>query len=302
MNKTIKSPYSLFGGKSKVSSIIWERLGEVSNYIEPFAGTLAVLLGNPNIPKIETVNDINCYIANFWRAVAAEPDKVASFADYPLTQTDLHARHRWLVSSTNDNFRLKMDTDPDFYDVKIAGWWLWGIGASIGNNWLNSKGLNSMPLLSSAGGGIHGLTNNIDDWMHQLQKRMRRVRVACGDWKKILTPSISFNNKGLTDKDITGILLDPPYDFTSRSKVYDNDEDIFLNVVKWAVENGSNPRLRIALCGYDGDWGIPDSWEKYNWKANGGMANLGNKQGKQNANKEVIWFSPFCLKSENEII
>lgn len=301
MNKVIKSPYTLFGGKSKVAPVIWSRLGEVSNYIEPFAGTLATLLANPSIPKIETVNDINCFISNFWRAVSAEPDKVAEFADYPVTQTDLHARHRWLVSAATDDFKSKMDTDPDYYDVKIAGWWVWGMGASIGNNWLNTKGLKSMPLLSSAGGGIHGLTNDIGEWFESLQDRMRRVRVACGDWTKVVTPSISFNNKGLTDKDITGILLDPPYDFTTRAKVYATDEDIFINVVNWAIENENNTRLRIALCGYDGDWGIPNTWEKYSWKANGGMANLGNKQGKQNATKEVIWFSPSCLKVINTI-
>ena len=293
----IKSPYPLFGGKSKVAPIIWSRLGKVSNYVEPFAGTLSILLANPNIPKIETVNDINCFICNFWRAIAADPAGVAKYADLPINQADLHARHRWLVSNATDDFKSKMDSDPDYYDVKIAGWWVWGVGASIGNNWLNSKGLKSMPLLSSAGGGIHGLTNKVPDWFASLQERTRRTRVACGDWTKVLTPSITFGNKGLSGNDITGIVLDPPYDLVNRDKVYHNDDaGTFAKVVEWAIENGDNAKLRIALCGYDGDYGFPDDWEKYHWKANGGMANLGNTRGKQNAKSETIWFSPHCLK------
>lgn len=291
----LKSPYSYFGGKSRVSHIIWEGLGEVSNYIEPFVGSMAVLLANPKIPKIETVNEIDCFISNFWRAVSNDPEGVAKFADYPVHEADLHARHQWLVSQATADFRLKMNSDPDYYDIKIAGHWVWGIGASIGNNWLSTKGLNSMPLLSSAGGGIHGLSLPVLDWFKKLQERTRRVRVCCGDWKKIITPSISFNNKGLGHKDITGVFLDPPYQLKGRDKVYKEDSDIFSEVCRWAVSNGDNPRLRIVLCGYEGDHGIPSTWQTYAWETNGGMANLGESRGKDNAKLERIWFSPSCL-------
>ena len=35
------------GGKSKVADMVWERLGDVDNFVEPFAGSLAVLLRRP---------------------------------------------------------------------------------------------------------------------------------------------------------------------------------------------------------------------------------------------------------------
>src|SRR5689334_19180994 len=44
---TLKAPFPWFGGKSRVASLVWERFGEVRNYVEPFAGSLAVLLGRP---------------------------------------------------------------------------------------------------------------------------------------------------------------------------------------------------------------------------------------------------------------
>ena len=292
----LKAPFSYFGGKSKVAPIIWKGLGQVSNYVEPFCGSLAVLLANPNIPKIETVNDKDCFITNFWRAISADPEGVAKFADLPLHEADMHARHKWLVSSATKEFHEKMDSDPDYYDLKIAGWWVWGMGASIGDCWLNTKGLKAMPCLSSAGGGIHGLSNDVLDWFKKLQERTRRTRVCCGDWTRVVSSSITHGNKGIGPKDITGVFLDPPYEIKGRDKVYREDNNIFNDVCQWAVENGDNPRMRIVLCGYEGDHYIPDTWQTYNWKANGGFANLGNDRGKTNAAKETIWFSPHCLE------
>jgi site-specific DNA-adenine methylase len=292
----LKSPYPFFGGKSRVAKVIWSGLGEVANYVEPFAGSLAVLLANPQIPKIETVNDKDCFISNFWRAVSQDPQGVAKFADYPVHEADLHARHKWLVSAATTQFHHQMNTDPDYYDLKIAGWWVWGMGASIGNNWLQPKGVNASPLLSSAGGGIHGLTLPVFEWFDKLRERTRRVRVCCGDWKKVITPSITYASKGLTAREMTAVFLDPPYDAVGRDEVYREEGNIFSEVCQWAVANGDNPRLRIALCGYEGNHGIPATWQEYAWEANGGLGNLGNDRGKANKARERIWFSPHCLE------
>jgi DNA adenine methylase len=62
---TLKSPYSYFGGKSRVAELIWKRFGDTPNYVEPFFGSGAVLLGRPHPPKTETVNDLNAFICNF---------------------------------------------------------------------------------------------------------------------------------------------------------------------------------------------------------------------------------------------
>jgi hypothetical protein len=113
--------------------LIWPRFGDVDNYVEPFAGSLAVLLSRPHLPKTETVNDRDAYIANFWRAVKSDPEGVAEFADWPVNEADLHARHEWLVSL--DGFRHRMLTDPKYFNVKIAGYWVWGLSSWIGSGW-----------------------------------------------------------------------------------------------------------------------------------------------------------------------
>src|SRR5690606_37692330 len=113
----LRAPFPWFGGKSRAASLIWARFGDVPNYVEPFAGSLAVLLARPHPPRVETVNDRDAYLVNFWRAVQADPDAVWAYADYPVSEADLHARHIWLLEQVE--FRERMLTDPHFYDVKI---------------------------------------------------------------------------------------------------------------------------------------------------------------------------------------
>jgi hypothetical protein len=124
------------------------------NFIEPFAGSLAVLLARPGgAGKIETVNDRDRYLANFWRAVSAEPEAVRRHADWPVNEADLHARHKWLVNQAE--FRERMHTDPDFYDVKIAGWWVWGLCQWIGGGWCVEPNNHKHPKLDGIGKGVH---------------------------------------------------------------------------------------------------------------------------------------------------
>jgi hypothetical protein len=53
----LRAPFPWFGGKARVAGLVWERFGDVRNYVEPFFGGGAVLLGRPSAPRIETVND-----------------------------------------------------------------------------------------------------------------------------------------------------------------------------------------------------------------------------------------------------
>jgi site-specific DNA-adenine methylase len=88
----MRAPFPWFGGKRRVKHVVWRAFGaDVPNYVEPFAGSLAVLFGRPDpagnvVPfghpgKIETVNDSSRFLVNFWRAVVAEPEQVAAHAD-----------------------------------------------------------------------------------------------------------------------------------------------------------------------------------------------------------------------------
>lgn len=172
----LKAPYPYFGGKAKVADMVWERLGDCRNYVEPFAGSLAMLLRRPEPGKIETVNDLNAYIANFWRAVQADPAAVANHADWTVNETDLHARHRWLVFSEESQAALQRVRQlPDYFDAKIAGWWCWGACCWIGSGWCpeqlphmsSGQGVNKLPeQLPHMDAGLRGCVAN-SEVLHQ---------------------------------------------------------------------------------------------------------------------------------------
>jgi hypothetical protein len=102
----------------------------------------------------------------------------------------------------------------------------------------------------------------------------------------------------------TGVFLDPPYsDAANRTDViYSADSLTVANEVReWAIAQGDDPRIRIALCGYEGEHQIPDSWECVEWKARGGYGSQGDNQARENSKKERIWFSPHCLGKNQTI-
>lgn len=203
-----------------------------------------MLLGRPTPARTETVNDLDCYLANFFRAIKSDPAGVAYWADDPVNEADLHARHQWLVDQVL--FRERMHADPDYFDVKIAGWWVWGICQWIGSGWCvrpdwkgrgnatRGRGVNrplelKRPGMRRGGVGVHNTTwqqrphlngdcgatgmgihssaaTAIEEWFFALADRLRHVRVCCGDWKRILGPSPT------TNIGVTAVFLDPPYD------------------------------------------------------------------------------------------
>ena len=61
---------------------------------------------------------------------------MAYWADWPVNEADLHARHKWLVA--REEFRQRMRADPDYFDAQIAGWWVWGISQWIGSGWCSA--------------------------------------------------------------------------------------------------------------------------------------------------------------------
>lgn len=322
----LPAPFPWFGGKRKVADVVWQRFGSVSNYVEPFFGSGAVLLGRPApVDGNETVNDIDGYVANFWRAIKHAPEDVAEHADNPVNENDLHARHVWLLQR-RETLQSSLDGDPDFFDAKIAGYWVWGISCWIGSGfcsgngpwWVNEdrqlvhlgngRGVNrKLVHLGDNGRGVNRqlvhLGNNgqgepqsrLLPWFSALADRLARVRVCSGDWSRVCGPSVTFKHG------LTAVFLDPPYADTAKreSNLYRMDsESVAHDVREWAIENGENKLLRIALCGYEGEHEMPDTWSVYEWSAGDGFGGQAQERS-YNGERERIWFSPACVSPRN---
>ena len=138
---------------------------------------------------------------------------------------------------------------------------------------------------------------NLQDYFRALSERLRRVRVCCGDFMRVLGYSVTVKYG------LTAVFLDPPYKHSigRRKTLYveENGDDPAERAYKYAMENGDNPMLRIALCGYEGEHDMPKSWECYEWKATGGFGNKRKDGQNENRHRERIWFSPHCLKEES---
>jgi site-specific DNA-adenine methylase len=135
----LRAPFPWFGGKRTVADQIWSAIGDVSHYVEPFFGSGAVLLNRPHAPNIETVNDKDGMVANFWRAVRLDPESVAHHADWPVSEPDLHARHLWLVAQ-RESITERLMGGPEWFDAKVAGWWVWGACNWIGSGFCSGQG------------------------------------------------------------------------------------------------------------------------------------------------------------------
>ena len=323
MAEVLQAPFPWFGGKRKAADTVWPAFGVVDNYVEPFAGSAAMLLAAPEGKRIETINDFDGFVANFWRAISHDPDAVAHAADWPVNEVDLFARHSWLVRQRAD-LTEKLHADPAYFDASIAGWWVWGACNWIGSGWCSGtgpwvhdgerivradsnagqgvnrqlphmgnagQGVNrQLPHLGDAGrGGEHPRTVFIRDWMRDLQERLRDVRVTCGDWQRVCQDSIT------TRHGLTAIFLDPPYEKGDMDYGAGGMGLGIAHAVRdWCAANGDNPKLRIVLCGHAGEHDdlLAQGWHTRAWKAGGGYALT--DEAIANRKSETLWCSPHC--------
>ena len=65
-----KTPWPWYGGKADAAPATWEAMGDVAHYVEPFAGSLAVLLRRP-----------------------LSPDAMADAASWPVCEADYDTEH-----------------------------------------------------------------------------------------------------------------------------------------------------------------------------------------------------------------
>ena len=155
----------------------------------------------------------------------------------------------------------------------------------------SKKLIGQKPRLTDALNGVkaHGVRSRLHQYMRELSDRLAPVNICCGDFERVLTPSVTWKHKG-----DTGILLDPPYKGFEGAYGREPCSD---RVRRWCLDNGHRKNLRIVLCGYEGEHDELEAhgWRVEAWKAVGGYGNQGDGEGRENANRERIWTSPACL-------
>lgn len=315
---TLKAPFPYFGGKRRAAPLIWEALGDPGGYIEPFAGSAAALLARPAVSgrRIETLNDADGWLVNTWRAIRWAPDEVAHHAAWPISEIDYHARQAWLQERRDDRLVSWLEGDPEVFDAKAAGWWLYVLACAIGDPWLKGSwrvvdghlvkgdaGQGVRRVLPHLGGGRgvhrgHDTTGTHEEqvraYMRTLAARLERVRITCGSWERVLTPTLLRTRSG--GDPVTGVLLDPPYS-TSHDVYAETEAGISCRVREWCHTAPND--LRIVLCGYDNEH---DDLLDAGWRVIQGESGSGSGWSKNRANgrRERLWLSPACHHAGEE--
>ena len=336
----MKAPFPYFGGKSKAAPQVWQAFGAVDNYVEAFAGSAAMLLGAPEGKRVETINDADGFVSNFWRAIAQDAEAVAHHADWPVNEVDLFSRHGWLVRQTA-TLTERLHADPDWFDAKIAGWWCWGACNWIGSGWCSGagpwvhdgerivkgdagQGINRKLPHLSAGQGINRKLPHLGDAGRGINRQLPHLGNA---WQGDGHPRSAFITAWFIDlhhrlRDVrvacgdwsrvckesvttrhglTGVFLDPPY--TKGAMDYAAGgvgTDLPMQVQAWCSDNGDNPLLRIVICGHAGEH---DALLAHGWHTRQWTAGGGyavTAEAVANAKSETLWCSPHCVAARAE--
>ncbi len=275
-----KTPFPYFGGKADAAESVWSAFGDVDHYVEPFAGSLAVLLRRPheaNRPyHSETVNDMDGLLVNAWRSIQMSPDATADAASWPVSEADVHARHLALVRWRETHELEHLMGDPAWHDPIMGGWWMWGTSCWIGSGFCSGSGgwtadaggrlcrqgaggvSRKLPHLGNDGKGVnrpqarepgvgkppefHPMTMpEILRWFRFLSARIRHVRILNGDWTRAVTGGSS-KTLPVRQGGIAGIFLDPPY-----------STEAARNMTLYANESGTVAHDVRAWCLAHGD-------------------------------------------------
>ena len=286
-------PY--IGGKYAITPEINRRFGAVDARIDAFTGSSSWILASEPV-KCEIVNDLDGHVVNYLRAVKYAPEEVARHLNFPRAELELIAYHHYARDKLPE-LVSRLGGDPDYYDSVLAARWAYVMAYKLDPSLLKPGGWlarDGRLIYERGAGRIRGsLTTShrllarlvrerrVSEYVAALAERLRNVQVFWNDFEVVVGKTKHLG--------VVGILLDPPYPRHLRDFDYDADSaDVWQRAARWAVANGDNPRLRIAVCGYndaESDALFPDSWARFVWRRSG----LG-----QNKEKECIWFSPHC--------
>jgi DNA adenine methylase len=184
----LKPPFSWYGGKQKLAKFVIGHMPRHDVYIEPFGGAASVLLAKPTV-KLETYNDLNRGVVNFYRCL-----RNGSRLDWLTEQLQLspHSRFEFIESRRYIESLPANDCDWDHaYHWYNVAWQCFG--GSICRDRPSWGFLNS----TNASG-----TRQKVRYFSELHERIKHVQIECDDALKIINRSYGAG---------TLIYCDPPY-------------------------------------------------------------------------------------------
>lgn len=214
------------GSKWNLADKISQLLPEHKTYLEPYFGSGAVLF-TKTPSAIETVNDLNDDVVNFFRVIKQDPEALAEkiyLTPYSRKVYD----DAWKIRPENEidkalNFVIRSFMSYGFRPTEKSGW----------KNNVNGR--------ERAYAVKHW--NDLPKLIQEVTLRLKQVQIEC-------RPAIELIEK--YSRDNVSMYVDPPYVLsTRRRKQYsvemeDKDHEELLDAL-------NNSKAKILLSGYDSD-------------------------------------------------
>ncbi|MEX5711893.1 DNA adenine methylase [Parafrankia sp. FMc6] len=259
-----RPPFAYFGGKTLLADRIVALLPKHEHYVEPFAGSLAVLLAKPR-SAMETVNDLDQNLMTFWRVLREQPaDLMRACALTPHSRAE---------------FELAFDgsREPAADDLERARR-VWAQLSQARTGTLRRTGWRHYVNPAGSDTSMPGYLAGYVDRMASAAERLAAVSLEC-------RPGLDLCERYGREPDVL-MYVDPPYLGSVRSRNY-------------AVEMGSeaehraladvlrSTRSAVVLSGYDSDLyrDLYADWDRVSIETQTGQGT------RRSARTEVLWFN-----------
>lgn len=214
---------------SKYSYLPWllPKLPEANHFIDVFGGSAAVLL-NRKPSKIETFNDINGKVVNFFKVLREQPDELIS-----LLELTPHSKREydeaWYIESDSP-----LEQARKFYIRTQQSIWAAGAQDKV-KGWAATISDSRV-----------GMSEKTQKWVRAIERlplvvdRFRTVQIENRNFKFIIS---KYDREGVL------FYLDPPYDMEFRSATpyeFDFKSQDFFDLHYFA----KNAKAKVAISGY----------------------------------------------------
>ncbi len=183
----MKTPLTYYGGKQSMTRTIVPRLHPHTCYVEPFCGGAAVFFAKEPAP-IETLNDTNAEITNFFSVVQTKKQELTS-----------------LVVSTSHSRRAHSDArvvyqNPHLFNPVKRAWAVWVLAHQSFAHDFHGAFRFSRSVRSTTSNALARKRDTFD--VHTLAQRIKYVQLECDDALTIIQRY---------DTPHTLFYCDPPY-------------------------------------------------------------------------------------------
>ena len=234
----MNSAFSYYGGKRYMVKTLIPRFPEHFTYVEVFGGS-GVLLLNKKRSKVETYNDINEHLVDFFRVIQDEDDFqrfVCLMETTPYSRIQ-HGEYR-------DTWRDETDRVK-----RVHKWYVVVRGAF--NGIIDASWSYAVPRNKA-----NMQLETVDELLPKIARRIRCVQLDCRQWHEIVDSY---------DTPETFFYMDPPYVLSARTggKVYtyemeDDDHEKL-------VERLKTVKGKVMLSGYDNEIYNQLDWETFTY-------------------------------------